>query len=126
MHCPLTDRTRGLLNADRLGEMRPDAVLINTARGGLVDLSALAKALESGQLGAAALDTTDPEPLPHDHPILAAPRTILTPHIGSATSSARSAMADIAVDNLLAGLDGRALPHPVPLPAVDSAHVGVS
>ncbi len=126
LHCPLTDRTRGLLNADRLAQMKPGAALINTARGGLVDLSALATALGSGRLGAAALDTTDPEPLPHDHPILSAPRTILTPHIGSATLSARSAMADIAVDNLLAGLEGRVLPHPVALPAASSVRVGVT
>ncbi|MCW2986289.1 MAG: Glyoxylate reductase, partial [Conexibacter sp.] len=75
---------------------------------------ALARALSDGRLAAAALDVTDPEPLPPDDPLLAAPNLIIVPHIGSATHAARERMADMAVDNLLAGLAGEPLPHPAP------------
>ncbi len=85
---------------------------MNTARGGVVDQDALREALLAGLLGAAALDVTDPEPLPADHPLLKAPRLLVVPHIGSATHAAREAMVDRAVDNLLAGLAGEPLPHP--------------
>ncbi|HWM33065.1 MAG TPA: D-glycerate dehydrogenase [Pseudolysinimonas sp.] len=104
LHCPLTDETRHLIDAAAIETMNDDAILINTARGGLVDLHALASALVAGTVGGAGLDTTDPEPISTDHPILRAPRTIITPHIGSATTHARTAMADMAVDNLLAVL----------------------
>ena len=87
-------------------------MLVNTARGGLVDQAALARALHDGAIGAAALDVTDPEPpAPHD-PLLQAPRLLVVPHIGSATRRARERMADLAVDNLLAALEGRPMPHP--------------
>jgi glyoxylate reductase len=91
--------------------MRSTAILINTARGGIVDQVALKAALEQGAIAGAALDVTDPEPLPPDDPLLSAPNLIVTPHIGSATRAARERMAELAVENLLAGLDRRPLPH---------------
>ncbi len=113
VHCPLTPETRHLIDATALAEMRPTAILINTARGPIVDQTALREALINGEIAGAALDVTDPEPLPPDDPLLSAPNLIVAPHIGSATHSAREQMATLAVDNLLAGLDGRPMPHPV-------------
>ena len=113
LHAPLSERTRHLINADTLGRMKPSAVLINTARGGLIDQPALIDALERGVIAGAALDVTDPEPPPPGDPILTAPNLLLTPHIGSATHAARERMAELAVDNLLAGLEGRPMPHQV-------------
>lgn len=113
LHCPLTPATRHLIDAAALAAMRPGAILVNTARGPLVDHAALAAALRAGTLGAAALDVTDPEPLPHDDPLLDAPNLLVLPHVGSATHAARERMADLAVGNLLAALEGRAMPHPV-------------
>jgi glyoxylate reductase len=112
LHAPLTEQTRHLIDAAALAAMKPTAILVNTARGGLVDQRALKAALDAGALGAAALDVTDPEPLPPDDPLLAAPRLIVVPHIGSATHRTRERMADLAVDNLLAALGGRRMPHP--------------
>ena len=118
LHVPLTEDTRHLVDDDFLGRMKPTAFLINTARGGVVDQEALARALHAGQIAGAALDVTDPEPLPAQDPLLDAPNLIVVPHIGSATHSAREQMAALAVDNLLAALDGRPMPHPVaPHPA---------
>jgi glyoxylate reductase len=111
LHVPLTSATHHLINADALGRMRSTAILINTARGGIVDQVALKAALEQGAIAGAALDVTDPEPLAPDDPLLGAPNLIVTPHIGSATRAARERMAELAVENLLAGLDGRPLPH---------------
>jgi len=116
LHCPLTERTRQLIDAEALERMKPTAILVNTARGGIVDHLALAEALTQGQIAGAALDVTDPEPIAPDHPLLSAPNLVLTPHIGSATTAAREKMAELAVDNLLAGLAGQPLPHPVPTP----------
>jgi glyoxylate reductase len=113
LHCPLTPDTHHLIDADALGMMRPTAILINTARGPIVDQAALREALIEGTIAGAALDVTDPEPLPHDDPLLEAPNLIVAPHIGSATRAARERMAELAVDNLLAGLDGRPMPHQV-------------
>lgn len=112
LHVPLTRATVHLIDAAALAACKPGAILVNTARGGLVEQNALAAALHSGHLAAAALDVTDPEPLPSDHPLLGAPNLVVTPHIGSATRVAREAMAHAAVDNLLAGLLGAPLPHP--------------
>jgi glyoxylate reductase len=112
LHVPLTPDTRHLINDAALARMKPTAVLVNTARGGVVDQEALARALHEGGIAAAALDVTDPEPLPADHPLLDAPNLLVLPHIGSATHRTRERMADIAVDNLLAGLAGEPLPHP--------------
>ncbi len=117
VHTPLTDATRHLVDAAALAACKPGAILVNTARGGVVDQLALTDALRRGHLAAAALDVTDPEPLPPDDPLLQAPNLLVVPHIGSATVGARERMADLAVDNLLAGLDGRPLPYPAPAPA---------
>jgi glyoxylate reductase len=112
LHVPLTPDTRHLIDDAALARMKPTAVLVNTARGGVVDQEALARALHEGRIAGAALDVTDPEPLPPDHPLLDAPNLVVLPHIGSATHRTRERMADIAVDNLLAGLAGESLPHP--------------
>jgi glyoxylate reductase len=111
LHSPLTPSTHHLIDSEALGRMRSNAILINTARGGIVDHEALARALAEGTIAGAALDVTDPEPLPSDHPLLGAPNLIVTPHIGSATTAARERMTELAVDNLLAGLEGRPMPH---------------
>jgi glyoxylate reductase len=111
LHCPLTDATRGLIGERELRRMREDAYLVNTARGPIVDTAALRRALDEGWIAGAALDVTDPEPLPGDHPLLGAPNLVVVPHLGSASHETRAEMADIAVDNLLAGLRGDPLPH---------------
>ncbi len=107
LHVPLTARTRHLIDADALAAMRRTAILVNTTRGPVVDQVALAAALRSGAIGAAGLDVTDPEPLPAGDPLLTAPNLLVLPHIGSATVATRERMAAMAVDNLLAALDGR-------------------
>jgi glyoxylate reductase len=114
LHVPLTPATRHLIDAAALERMKPTAILINTARGEVVDQVALAGALREGQIAGAALDVTTPEPLPASDPLWQAPNLLITPHVGSATRSARERMTEIAVENLLAGLDGLPLPHPVP------------
>jgi glyoxylate reductase len=111
LHCPLNDSTRGLIDAAALRLMKPTAVLVNTARGPVVDQDALIEALRSRAIAAAGLDVTTPEPLPPDHPLLGLPNVIVLPHIGSATIAARMRMANMAVDNLLAGIHGEQLPH---------------
>jgi glyoxylate reductase len=116
LHAPLTPQTRHLIDEDAIRAMQPHAILVNTGRGGLVDQRALKQALEEGRIKGAALDVTDPEPLPPDDPLLAAPNLIVLPHIGSATHQARTAMAEMAVDNLLAGLAGEPLPYAAPQP----------
>jgi glyoxylate reductase len=112
LHVPLSPATRHLIDADALARMKESAFLVNTARGGVVDQVALREALERGTIAGAALDVTDPEPLPADDPLLRAPNLLVVPHIGSATVRTRSRMADMAVDNLLAALAGRPMPHP--------------
>ncbi|MEX1143046.1 MAG: D-glycerate dehydrogenase [Thermoleophilaceae bacterium] len=111
LHCPLTERTRGLIGERALRRMRADAYLVNTARGQVVDTDALRRALAEGWIAGAALDVTDPEPLPADHPLLTAPNLVVAPHLGSASHATREEMADIAVDNLLAGLRGEPMRH---------------
>jgi phosphoglycerate dehydrogenase-like enzyme len=110
LHCPLTPQTRGLINEAALKKMKPEAILINAARGPVVDTAALTRALAAGQIGAAALDVTDPEPLPPDHPLYQLPNCFIVPHIGSATRGTRRRMAEMACENLLAGLEGKRLP----------------
>jgi glyoxylate reductase len=112
LHAPLTPETHHLIDAHALSRMRSSAILVNTARGPMVDQQALAQALRDGTIAGAALDVTDPEPPDRNDPLLSAPNLIVTPHIGSATRAAREQMADMAVDNLLAALDGRPMPHP--------------
>jgi glyoxylate reductase len=111
LHAPLTPDTRGMIGEAQLRLMKETAILVNTARGPLVDTGALVLALREGWIAGAALDVTDPEPLPVDHPLLLCRGLVIAPHIGSATLSTRAAMADLAVDNLLAALRGERMPH---------------
>ena len=106
---PLTKESAGLFNATVFAKMKPTAYLINAARGKIVDSAALYQALKSGQIAFAAMDVTDPEPLPVDHPLLTLPNILITPHIGSATTETRDAMARLAANNLLLGLRGNPL-----------------
>lgn len=106
----LNDATRGLIGASELRLMRPTAYLVNVARGPLVDTFDLIEALRSGWIAGAALDVTDPEPLPPDHPLLSLPNCLVVPHIGSASVRTRNAMAALAVENLIAGLAGWSMP----------------
>ncbi len=101
LHIPLSDDTRHLMNADRFDLMKSDALFVNTSRGGIVDQDALKYALDHDQIGGAAIDVTDPEPLPVDHPLLAAKGLIIAPHIGSAGENTRRQMAQMAVDNVI-------------------------
>jgi glyoxylate reductase len=110
---PLTNQTQGYIGADELSIMRQSATLINIARGAIVDTQALTEALAQRRIAAAALDVTQPEPLPRDHPLLAMPNVLITPHMGSATVETRRRMAELSVENLLAGLGSAPLPHPV-------------
>lgn len=111
LHCPLTPDTRGLIDDEALGRMKATAYLVNTSRGPVVDTEALTRALNEGEIAGAALDVTDPEPLPGDHPLLEAPGLLVLPHIASATHATRERMAEMAVDNLLAGLAGKPMPN---------------
>jgi glyoxylate reductase len=115
---PLTDQTRRYIGTRELSLMRPDATLINIARGAVVDTAALTDAMVGDRIAAAALDVTEPEPLPRDHPLLTLPNIIITPHLGSATVETRRRMAELSVENLLAGLRGSPLPHLVPTDTV--------
>lgn len=107
---PLDDSTRHMFDADALRRMRDGSVLVNVSRGELIDTDALVEALRHGPLAAAALDVTDPEPIPGDHPLVGLPNCLIVPHIGSASHRTRRAMAEIAVANLVAGLEDRRLP----------------
>lgn len=111
--CPLTDETRGLIGANELRQMKRTAILINIARGPVVDTAALTAALTEHLIYGAALDVTDPEPLPRDHPLLQLDNVTIVPHLGSATEQTRQRMAEISVENLLRGLRGEALLHRV-------------
>ncbi len=110
VHTPLTPETRGLIGARELGLMKPTAVLVNTSRGPVVDQRALADALAEGRIFAAGVDVSSVEPIPPDDALLGLPNCIVLPHIGSASLATRSRMVELAVDNILAGLDGRRLP----------------
>src|SRR5205823_8867500 len=105
LHVPLSDETRHLIDADRLAQMKPTAVLVNTARGPVVDEEALAAALEADRLFAAGVDVYEREPEVHPR-LLAAPRTVLLPHIGSASVATRTRMARVAADGVRAVLAG--------------------
>ena len=113
LHVNLTAETRHLMNAERLGWMKPDAVLVNTSRGPVVDQRALYEALRDGVIFAAALDVTDPEPIPSDDPLLTLDNCLIVPHIASASRATRGKMAAMAAANLLAGVRGDRLPTPV-------------
>jgi glyoxylate reductase len=110
LHCALSDETRGLIGPDELRAMKPTAVLVNTARGSIVDQSALAHALRSGEILAAGVDVVEREPIPPHDELLALPNCLVLPHVGSATVATRSRMADMAVDNVLAVLAGEPPP----------------
>ena len=113
LHTNLTDETRHLIDADALGRMKPNAVLVNTSRGPVVDQAALHDALRDGRIFAAALDVTDPEPMAVDDPLLSLPNCLVVPHIASASRVTRGKMAAMAAANLLAGLRGEPLPTPI-------------
>lgn len=108
MHVPLTPETARMCDPTFFVRMRPDAIFVNTTRGGVVDQAALAEALRSGQIAGAGIDVMTPEPIPVDDPLLSAPHLVVAPHLGSATLETRTAMAGLAVEGLFAGLDGRA------------------
>ena len=111
LHIPLTKETHHLIDAAALRKMKPSAILVNSARGPVVDTNALYEALTKGWIAAAGLDVTDPEPLPQEHPLYALSNCVITPHIGSASFNTRRRMAEIACQNVLAGLEGRRLLH---------------
>jgi phosphoglycerate dehydrogenase-like enzyme len=111
LHVPLTPQTRHLIDEQALSGFKPGSLLINTARGAVVHSEALAASLASGRLGGAALDVTEPEPLPERHPLLSAPHTLLTPHIGAKTNASQARM-NAVVDDVLAVLEGRPPQHP--------------
>jgi glyoxylate reductase len=113
LHTPLTPETRHLIGAAELATMKPSAVLINTARGAVVDQAALVAALRERRIAAAGLDVFEAEPLPADDPLLALDNVVLLPHIGSASIPTRTKMAVLAAENLAAGLRGLPLPHPL-------------
>lgn len=110
LHCPLTDRTRGLINRETLSLMRDEAILINTARGGLIDEPALLEALNSGRIAGAGLDTFAQEPPAADNPLFASDRVVLTPHIGGVTTAANARVGVEAAQGIVDYLAGRALP----------------
>jgi len=111
IHVLLSPETRHLIGESQLKLMKPSAILINTARGPIVDSDALYHALLNGTIASAGLDVFDPEPIPADHPLIKLRNLIVTPHIASASKKTRILMANMAVDNLLAGLNGDRLPH---------------
>ena len=113
MHVPLTPETARMCDTAFFARMRPDAIFLNTTRGGVVDQPALVEALRAGRIAGAGLDVMTPEPLPADDPLLSAPHLVIAPHLGSATLETRTAMARLAVEGLLAGLEGRAPAHAV-------------
>jgi len=106
---PLNEETRGLIGKDELQKMKSTAILVNIARGPIVDTDALTRALQDCSIYAAGLDVTDPEPLPRDHPLLELDNVTIAPHLGSATEQTRQSMDEMSVENLLRGLRGKPL-----------------
>ena len=113
LHAPLTTETRHVVNSRTLAIMKPTSILVNTARGALVDQGALYQAISEGRIGGAALDVSDPEPIAPNDPLFSLPNVIVTPHIASASVATRSRMARLAVQNLLEALAGRLPKHAV-------------
>jgi len=111
IHAPLNDSTYHLINDAALAKMKPGAILINTARGGVIDPDALYRALRDKKIAYAALDVTEPEPIPLDSSLLTLDNIIIAPHIASASIQTRNKMATMAAENLIAGLKGETLPH---------------
>jgi glyoxylate reductase len=120
IHTPLTEATHHLFSDRQFEQMKPSAILVNTARGTIVDPDALYRALANHQIAAAALDVTEPEPIPMDSPLLRLNNLIIAPHIGSASRATRTKMAEMAIANLIAGLRGDRLPHCVNPQVYDS------
>jgi glyoxylate reductase len=114
---PLSAQTRGRFGDAAFAKMKPSAVFVNVARGAIADTAALLRALDAGTIAGAALDVTDPEPLPPDHPLQGRDDVIVTPHVGSATLETRTRMAMLAAQNLIAFVRGEELPTPVALTA---------
>lgn len=110
LNCPLTHETTGLIGARELGLMKKSAILINMARGPVTNTDDLYAALTNGEIAIAALDVTDPEPLPRDHPLLTLDNVVIAPHLGSASNRTRERMMQMSLDNLRAGLSGEELP----------------
>lgn len=110
LNCPLTPETTGLIGARELGLMKKSAILINMARGPVTNTDDLYAALTNGEIAIAALDVTDPEPLPRDHPLLKLDNVVIAPHLGSASNRTRERMMQMSLDNLRAGLSGAELP----------------
>jgi glyoxylate reductase len=113
IHVPLTPETNGLIGAREFAMMKPTAVFVNASRGAVVDQTALYEALCNGKIFSAGIDVTQTEPIPMDDPLLGLPNLVIAPHIGSASFATRQKMAAMAVENLLAGLKGMALPYAV-------------
>jgi len=111
IHVPLTEQTRRMFNQTVFDQMKTGAILVNTSRGGVVDQDALYHSLKSGKLAAAGIDVTDPEPLPNDSSLLTLENLVITPHIASASRKTRDRMAEMAAENLLAGIKGKRLPN---------------
>ncbi len=113
IHVNLTPETHHLIGLKQLEKMKRTAILVNTSRGPIVDNTALYEALRSGKIAYAALDVTEPEPIPTDHPLLTLDNVIIVPHIASASVATRTKMGLMAADNLIAGLKGEMPPTPV-------------
>jgi D-3-phosphoglycerate dehydrogenase len=111
LHLPLTESSRGMFGADQFASMKPGAIFVNTARGGLVDQESLLAALEAGRLFGAGLDVTSPEPLPPEHPLLHRQDVVVTPHIASATAEGKARMFEIAFRQAIAVIEGRRPEH---------------
>ena len=107
LHCPLTEETRGLVSREHLAMMKPTAFLINTARGAVVDESALAQALNEGRLAGAGVDVFTQEPPAPDHPLLGAKNCVLTPHVAWATREARERLIETVAENLQRYMEGK-------------------
>ena len=113
LNCPLTPETTNLISTTQFAAMKRSAILINMARGAVVDTDALYEALNTGRIAGAGLDVTQPEPLPRDHPLLRLRNLVLTPHLGSASDRTRRRMIEMTIENLRAGLAGQPLPYRV-------------
>ena len=113
LHTNLTPQTHHLIGAEQLKKMKKNCILINSSRGPIIDNMALSEALRNGTIAYAALDVTEPEPIPSDHPLLKLDNVIIAPHIASASVTTRTKMALMAADNLIAGLKGEMPPNPV-------------
>jgi len=111
LHVPLTEDNAGIIGKDLLAAMKPGSILINTARGGLVDLAALGEILDAGRLFGAGLDVTDPEPLPPDHPLLHRLDVVVTPHVAAGTAGAKRRIFDSAFNQVLQAINGTRPPH---------------